>query len=533
MLAPARVQRQLSGMTLTADADELEYRGRLQRALGHDFELHDLIGRGGFGSVYSAWDRKLEREVAVKALRHDLFPTRMILERFQREARAVAKLRHANILPVYAVGEGEGVAYMVMPVIHGENLRARIDSTGKLDPRTVVRIISDMARALSAAHRLGIIHRDVKPENILLEGDERHPLLSDFGIAKSADAPGGGGITGTGVILGSPHYMSPEQAAADKELDGRSDIYSLGAVAYEMLAGRRPYEASNLQQLLVAQFTTEPPALDAIAPDVPTALGAVVMRALARDPAQRWQSASEFASALEAAAGLAVAERGPQASWFARRGPVLALAYAIGIYVSVMSMTILIGNNPGTELAERVLARPLALLAGVTVIAVFLELLVIVTQARRAGVRRIALWRLAFGQPRWWQAWYPRSLRDPENVWDRMPWSMRVMRTIIWIGLVVVPMIMPLLFFVDDLATFAAAGAMPLPLPLRIMIVASSVALQPLTYGLVLSLIGAAILARRRGVPASSVLKLLFTWRASAWDTPEGQRLRSPVLPRT
>ena len=293
------------------DANELEYRERLQRALGPDFTLGDLIGRGGFGSVYAAVDRKLDREVAVKALRHDLFPTPLVLERFEREAKAVAKLRHANILPVYAVGAGEGLAYMIMPVIRGSNLKGLLSGGQRVDPATTVRIISEVARALEAAHRLGVVHRDVKPENILLEGDDQHALLSDFGIAKSANEDGA--LTASGMFLGSPPYMSPEQASADRTLDGRSDIYSLGTVAYEMLAGRRPYDATSFQQMLVLQVTTEPKSLREVAPDIPGALADTIMRALERDRALRWPSAGEFAAALARSVPHAAARRRSQA----------------------------------------------------------------------------------------------------------------------------------------------------------------------------------------------------------------------------
>ena len=145
------------------DPDEADYRQRLQRALGPDFKLGERIGQGGFGSVYAARDLRLDREVAVKALRQDLFPTRAVLERFQLEARAVAKLRHPNILPVYAVGEGEGIAFMIMPLIRGESLATALEREGTLPPAEAVRIATGLARGLDAAHRLGIVHRDVKP----------------------------------------------------------------------------------------------------------------------------------------------------------------------------------------------------------------------------------------------------------------------------------------------------------------------------------------------------------------------------------
>ena len=165
-----------------SDPAEAEYFARLSRVLGGDFELQNLIGRGGFGVVYRALDRRLDRPVAVKALRHDLFPTPELLQRFNREARAVAKLRHPNILPVYAVGEGEGIAYMVMPLVEGESLESYLKREGKLSTADAVRITSESAEALEAAHKHGLVHRDVKPANIMLEGDGRRALLMDCGI---------------------------------------------------------------------------------------------------------------------------------------------------------------------------------------------------------------------------------------------------------------------------------------------------------------------------------------------------------------
>lgn len=318
---------------MSVDAHEAEYRRRLQAALGDGFELRENVGRGGFGAVYAAWDKTLEREVAVKALRHDLFPTPVVLERFRREAKALAQLRHPHILPVYEVGDGEGLAFMIMPFIRGDNLRVATTGGRALDTRDAVRIVGEVARALDAAHRVGIVHRDVKPENILLDGVDRHAVLADFGIAKAA--PGEAGLTGTGVAIGSPEYMSPEQAAADKAVDARSDIYSLGIVAYELLSGRRPYEAASLQRLLVLQMTTEPALLASIAPSVPAHVSGAVMRSLAREPADRWPTAGEFGAAISAARE--TAEVPKRESWFARparrRWAGAAVVVALGLWL--------------------------------------------------------------------------------------------------------------------------------------------------------------------------------------------------------
>ena len=228
------------------DFAEVEYRARLQHALGEDYELRDVIGRGGFGTVYAAWDVKLEREVAVKAIRHDLFATPALLARFEREAKVVAKLRHPNILPIYTVGQGEGIAFMVMPKVDGESLRDVLNRDDTLPVAEAIRILLGAADALGAAHEAGVIHRDVKPENIMLEGRNRRVLLMDFGIAKPADGSPMQ-LTATGVVVGTPHYMSPEQATGERNVDHRSDVFSLGVVGYQMLTGRRPFDGEECQ----------------------------------------------------------------------------------------------------------------------------------------------------------------------------------------------------------------------------------------------------------------------------------------------
>jgi Uma2 family endonuclease len=275
---------------------------RLQRALGPGYELRELLGRGGFGVVYAAWERDLEREVAVKALRHDLFPTAELLERFRREARAVAKLRHPNIVPIFAVGEGEGLAFMTMPRVSGESLLAVLARDGSMEVEPALRIAVGAARALETAHAAGVVHRDVKPENVMLEGPERRVALMDFGIARTADA--GAAITGTGLVIGTPAYMSPEQARGDRDVDHRSDIYAVGVVTYEMLAGALPFRAATFGELVYLHATAEPPPLRAARPDVPPDAEAAIMRCLAKTPAERWQSAGELADTLRRCACL-------------------------------------------------------------------------------------------------------------------------------------------------------------------------------------------------------------------------------------
>ncbi len=277
--------------------EESDHRTRLQDALGPGYRLGELIGRGGFGSVYAAWDTRLEREVAVKTIRPDVFPSPHLLARFAREARAAGQLRHPHIMPIFAVGDADGMGYMVMPRIRGGSLRAVLDRE-RLAIAEAHRVLLEVASAFHAAHEAGLVHRDVKPENILLEGPERRVVLTDFGVVKAlrgADTA----ITRDGVILGTPAYMSPEQALG-RDIDHRADIYSLGVVAFEMFAGRRPFDAATPRDLLAHHLTSAPPDVRRYRADVPRKLAVAVSRCLAKSAAQRWQRIDDFAAALRA-----------------------------------------------------------------------------------------------------------------------------------------------------------------------------------------------------------------------------------------
>jgi hypothetical protein len=278
---------------------ELEqHRKRLQKVVGETVEIRGLLGRGGFAEVFVGWDVKLRRELAIKTLRSDVSASGAVLERFQREAQAIAGLRHSNIIPIYNVGEGDGMAYFTMPRVAGESLAAVLEREGQLDVAEACRILREAASALAHAHKAGVIHRDIKPENIMLEGAERSVLVMDFGIAKSM-APGeGGGLTGTGTIVGTPQYMSPEQATGERQLDARSDQYSLAMVGYAMLTGRLPFEADSLQSIIFKQVTEKPPAVMTVVGDVPARVSDAIARALAKNPADRFPTIEEFGAAL-------------------------------------------------------------------------------------------------------------------------------------------------------------------------------------------------------------------------------------------
>jgi serine/threonine-protein kinase len=274
---------------------------RLSQALGSSFTLEGEIGRGGMGVVYHARDERLKRKVAVKVLPPELAFREEIRIRFLREAETAARLSHPHIVPIHSVGEGpDGLVYFVMAYVDGESLGARLKRRERLPPEEARRIMMETADALGAGHALGIIHRDVKPDNILLEGSRGRTVLTDFGIAKAlTSTTGPGTLTATGVAIGTPHYMSPEQAAGDREIDGRSDIYSLGVVGYQMLAGELPFSAPTVPGILYKQITEQAPDLKDRSPTVPDDLSACVMRSLEKEPESRWPTADALRRALE------------------------------------------------------------------------------------------------------------------------------------------------------------------------------------------------------------------------------------------
>ena len=271
---------------------------RLAEAFGGAYTLEEEIGRGGMGIVYRAHDERLKRTVAIKVLPPELAFRRDIRARFVREAETAARLSHPNIVPIHAVGEANDLVYFVMGYVDGESLALRLKRRGRLSVEEARRIMRETSDALAAAHQQGVIHRDVKPDNILLEGTRGRVMVTDFGIAKALSAEGGT-LTDTGIAIGTPAFMSPEQAAGERVIDGRSDLYSLGVVAFQMLAGELPFQAPNVPGLLMKQISTPPTPVDQLRPDAPRDLALTVMRCLEKDPADRWPTADALRRALE------------------------------------------------------------------------------------------------------------------------------------------------------------------------------------------------------------------------------------------
>jgi serine/threonine protein kinase len=292
---------------------------RLETPLRDRYQIEREIGRGGMATVFLARDVKHERHVALKVLHPELAAV-LGTDRFLREVRVTAQLQHPHILPLFDSGHAGDLVYYVMPYVQGESLRARLNREKQLPLEDAVWIAIQVGDALDYAHRQGVVHRDIKPENILFH--EGAALVADFGIALAVDKAGTDRITGTGLALGTPEYMSPEQTTADRELDGRSDIYALGCVLYEMLAGEPPHTGNTVQSIVAKTLTDQPRHLRAIRPTVPPGVDAAVQRALQKIPADRFATAAEFSRALNAldVSGAAGATR--TAEWQDRNHPV-------------------------------------------------------------------------------------------------------------------------------------------------------------------------------------------------------------------
>jgi Tol biopolymer transport system component len=274
-------------------ADLLE---RLQQALADRYSVGRELGQGGMATVYLAEDLRHHRQVALKVLKPEIAAV-LGAERFLKEIEVTAGLHHPHILPLYDSGGADGQLFYVMPYVEGESLRERLSREKQLPLEDALRVTQEVADALSYAHSHGVVHRDIKPENILLESG--HAVVADFGIARALTAAGGTRLTETGLAVGTPAYMSPEQATGSHDLDGRSDLYSLGCVLYEMLVGETPYTGPTPQAILARKLSEPLPRVSVVRETVPAGVEAVLDKALSRTPADRWATAAEFAAALE------------------------------------------------------------------------------------------------------------------------------------------------------------------------------------------------------------------------------------------
>jgi len=333
----------------------------LQAALAGEYSLQRELGRGGMGVVYLARDVQLDRDVAIKVLPAHLAHAAAARERFVREARMAAGLSHPHIVPIHRVSESRGFVFFVMSYVEGETLGERLRTRGPLPPADATRVLREVAWALAYAHGRGIVHRDVKPDNILLEAGTGRALVTDFGIAHGDRDPGS--ATDPGKVMGTAHFMSPEQAA-NQPLDGRSDLYALGVVGYLAVSSRLPFESANLPALLVRQATDAPPSVMRAAPGLPPALGAAIDRCLSRDPAGRYADGEALAAALAPAMEARPALPTTLRAWLGAHNPATPVYVAVsGVlsFATIMNVAYMLGAGGGKHLWQ------VALLAGLAV----------------------------------------------------------------------------------------------------------------------------------------------------------------------
>jgi len=323
--------------------------GRLKAALAARYTIEREIGRGGMATVYLARDLKHERQVAVKVLRPELAAV-LGPERFLREIKIAANLNHPHILPLHDSGEADGFLFYVMPYVEGESLRDRLNRARQLPIDDALKIAGEVADALGFAHEHNVVHRDIKPENILLVAN--HAVVTDFGVARAIEEAGETRLTETGIAVGTPAYLSPEQASGERQLDGRSDIYALGCVLYEMLAGEPPFTGPTAENIVQKHMTAEPPAVNSGRPTVTDDVVATVSKALAKAPADRHQTAEALGEAVAAAranfatpsGGVTAADRAAKRRWMTAGG-------AVGVAVVVAVIAVVAALPRGSDVA--------------------------------------------------------------------------------------------------------------------------------------------------------------------------------------
>jgi len=391
-----------------APADPL--RSLLEAALGTHYEIVRELGKGGMGSVFLAHEKGLDRDVAIKVLPPDRSASEFYRDRFRLEARAAARLNHANIVPLHTFGEHDGMLYYVMGYVEGESLAQRLEREGYIEEAESTRILAALADALHYAHGRGVLHRDVKPQNILIESGSNRPLLTDFGISKIAVE--GVQMTSTGMILGTPAYMSPEQAAGSPDVDRRSDLYSLGLVAYAMLSGRLPFEGRTPGELISRRLVSDAPRLVSRDGSAGTALIDTIMKCLARDPRERWADCDVFGRALQS-------EEQIETGRFDSTG-VLALALGYLGVVAYASWRYAATPSIALELFGKIAPTIAGLIALLSIGGA--------VHLRWRGYTGGQVLQRIFLEPETWTGWYPARFRRPGNVWRRLPRAVRSLR---------------------------------------------------------------------------------------------------------
>ena len=407
-----------ASVVTAAPMDEVQgdpLRDALAAAVGDDYEIVRLIGRGGMGAVYLARDRALERLVAIKVLPPGAATDAGVLERFRREAKTVASLQHVGIVPLYAFGERRGLCWFVMGYVRGESLGSRIDRETILDVETSRTLLAQVAEALDHAHRQGIVHRDIKPDNILIDDTSGRAMLTDFGIARADTLQAGTSLTQVGSVMGTPHYMSPEQATAEPTIDGRSDLYSVGVVGYQMLSGTLPFDGRSFRELLMQHVSATPKPLSEVAPSVPADLSDAVMRCLEKEPSKRFSDGRS----LRAAVGGSAYDDDTLTYELAEIQHLVARFFVVGVLCAVFAVSAALRG--GTLLA-------VPTLLWLTPLLIFPFYGFQIREARQRGYEWSTIRRVLTLPPRWWWLWWPRSWRRTGDVYAQLPASLRAAR---------------------------------------------------------------------------------------------------------
>ena len=480
------------GAVVSGSTDfERQIRTALESALGKQYEVLRLLGRGGMGAVYLARDVALDVRVAIKTLRPELTSSDESRQRFRREARIAARLRHPNIVRLHHYLESDDLWCFVMDYVPGGTLSKRLSLEGRVLCDETRTILAQLADALDYAHAHGVVHRDIKPGNIIFDA-ERKPMLADFGIAQVGDA---NTITPPNESRGTPAYMSPEQLKAEGDVDGRSDIYSLGLVGYAMLVGKEPYSGMSVGEVMSRKLVEDPVPIAQVAPTVTEGLEGVITRSLARDRAQRFPDARSLKEALEHAdcqpAELhhALVEMPGFGHW--------ALVWA-----TFWSTYAFLGNHGQRETILTLIV------AGLVPLGFALQ----VWNLGQHPFRLSELVRVSYWPPVWWGMWWPLPLRRPTDLWIRLPWPARGVRIALSI------------FFVG----------MPALVMVQSMLAAPSPGVAAAAYALLIATglaTAAGILwSRYRHVPSREITRILFgaTLQSGIWRSPTLARLLAP-----
>ncbi len=426
------------------DADDLAkaLRAQLEAAVGSQYRIVRLLGRGGMGAVFLAREEALDRLVALKILPEGGADAES-RERFRREARIAAQLNQANIVPLLGFGEIGRTMYLVMGYVNGESLGARLKRDARMGAEEARRILGDIAEALDYAHRRGVVHRDIKPDNILIDDETGRALLADFGIARGAGH--GETVTRAGDVVGTPQYMSPEQARG-AALDGRSDIYSLGAVGFAMLSGRPPFSGGSGQDVFLRRLVEDAPPLHSVVPQAPPELATVIDRCLARDPAARFPDARNLRLAI-APTALDDEQLPEPLDVLDSRGAGLTIGFIFALALTALALSQAIVEirdhlgDPHGRIAGFIdgLLQPPTLIPAMVWALLALQMQLPIAAARDARARGFPTRDILFAffrQPRGWRfLWYPKRFRRRDDVWTRLPKHFRNVRTSASIGI--------------------------------------------------------------------------------------------------